>query len=198
MTSKGMPRRRYSSVPPMRRLWPFRLGALMLSASLLILLVSSLLLRGRRLPLECVQVNRCSLGATELIRKWFLSAAAGSAGPSCLAHWTDSPRPEVLEVLVQGRSNLYTVRPFRSFTWDAPILEMCLVGSKALILGTVNSPSLATHQKQVVIQAKMATSRGLFGLSWDLNMLMMSGVKGACWGRLEDGGKAGSALDGCF
>jgi len=90
MTSKGMPRRRYSSVPPMRRLWPFRLGELILSASLLILLVSSLLLRGRRLPLEWVQVNRCSLGATVLIRKWFSSANMGSAGPDCSVHWTDS------------------------------------------------------------------------------------------------------------
>ena len=60
-------------------------------------------------------MNRCSLGAMELIQKWFLSAATGLVGPSCLAHWTDSPCPEVLEVLVQGRLNLYTVRPFRSF-----------------------------------------------------------------------------------
>ena len=57
---------------------------------------------------------------------------------------------------------------------------MCLVGSNALILGTVNSPSLATHKKQVVIQVKTAALSGSFRLSWDLNMLMMSGVKGAC------------------
>ena len=57
---------------------------------------------------------------------------------------------------------------------------MCLVGSNALILGTVNSPSLATHKKQVVIQVKTAALSGSFRLSWDLNMLMMSGVKDAC------------------
>jgi len=56
------------------------------------------------------------------------------------------------------------------------------------MLGTVNSPSLATHQKQVVMHAKVAASSGSFGLSWDLRMPMISGVKGARWGRLEDEG----------
>jgi len=86
ITSKGTPRSRYSKVPPIRRLWPLRFGRLNRFASLLILLVNSFLLRGRRLPLECVQENRCSFGATELMRKWLSRAAIGSAGPFCWAH----------------------------------------------------------------------------------------------------------------
>jgi len=70
---------------------------------------------------------------------------------------------------------------------------ICLVGSKALILGTVNSPTLATPQKQTVMQAKMAASSGSSRFSWDLNRAIMSGVKGLRWGRLEEGGASRAA-----
>jgi len=45
---------------------------------------------------------------------------------------------------------------------------ICLVGSKALMLGTVNSPTLATPQKQTVMQAKTAASSGSSMFSCDL------------------------------
>jgi len=56
------------------------------------------------------------------------------------------------------------------------------------MLGTVNSPSLVMHQKQVVMQVNVAASSGLSRSSCDLSTLMISGVKGAHWGHLEDGG----------
>ena len=62
------------------------------------------------------------------------------------------------------------------------------MGSKLLMLNTVNSPTLAIPQKQTVRHANMAASRGLLGLSWDLKRERMSGVKGSRCGHLEEGG----------
>ena len=146
MTSNRTPHSRYSSVPPMRRLWPLRFGRLNRFASLLIFPVSSLLLRGCCLLLEWVQEKRCSFGATALMQKWFFSTAMGSVGPFCWTHWTDSPFPDALEVLVQGRWNLKTNKLFQSVTCERPARVMCLAGLKALMLGTVNSPTLAMCQ----------------------------------------------------
>ena len=103
----------------------------------------------------------------------------GSEGPDCLAHWTDSPRPDAFDILVHGRWNLVTSRPFLSVTHDIPALVMCFAGSKALMLGMVNSPTLAMPQKQTVRHAKKAASRGLLGSSWDLKKERVSGVKGS-------------------
>ena len=69
MMSKGIPWRRYSSVPPIHRLWPLRLGKLNWSASLLTLVVTSFLLNGQCFPLGWVQVKRCSLGVMVLTQR---------------------------------------------------------------------------------------------------------------------------------
>ena len=87
-----------------------------------------------------------------------------------------------------------TSSPCLSETCGIPALVMCIVGSKLLMLGMVNSPTLATPQKQTVRHANMAASRGLLGLSWDLKRERMSGVKGSGCGRLEEGGGDGRHL----
>ena len=55
-------------------------------------------------------------------------------------------------------------------------------------LGSINSPTLAMPQKQMVMHMKRAASRGSSGLSWNLKRVIMSGVKGSCWGCLMEGG----------
>ena len=55
---------------------------------------------------------------------------------------------------------------------------MCLVGSNASMFWTVNSPTLETHQKQMVMHAKVAASRGSFKSSCDLKSAMMARMKG--------------------
>ena len=115
-------------------------------------------------------------------------AVIGSEGPSCLAHWMDSPRPVEGVIFVQGRSNLMTSRPWRSETDETAERMMCLAGSNTLRFVTVNSPRRATHQKHTAMHAKIAASRGWSRDSICLRDVMMSVVKGARRGRLEEGG----------
>jgi len=70
---------------------------------------------------------------------------------------------------------------------------ICLVGSKALMLGTVNSPTLAMPQKQTVMQAKTAVSSGSSMFSCDLKRDIMSGMNGLHWGCLAEGGASRAA-----
>ena len=106
-------------------------------------------------------------------------AVIGSEGPSCLAHWMDSPRPVEGVIFVQGRSNLMTSRPWRSETDETAEHMMCLAGSNALRFVTVNLPRRATHQKHTAMHAKIAASRGWSRDSICLRDAMMSVVKGA-------------------
>lgn len=79
-------------------------------------------------------------------------------GSACGAHWTDSPAGAHL---VDGRWKTMTGR----FSWllesRYPALVMCRAGLKDLMVGTVNSPSLAKQKKEVVRHAKIAASQGL-------------------------------------
>lgn len=64
-------------------------------------------------------------------------------------------------------------------------------GLNALRLGTVNSPRCATHQKQIVMQVKMAASRGPSCERGSMNVAMISIVEMAFRRR---GGKLVGAL----
>lgn len=140
-TSKGTPRNRYSSVPPMRKPWPFRSGSLAAAVTVASLLVSSFLDNGL-MPLACFQANRCAVPLAGFTRKWFSNAAFGSVAPSCAAQYAVSP--SIGETLVLGKWNFVTTRPWRSVVSEIPFLGMCFAGSYSLMALTVNSPSLAT------------------------------------------------------
>jgi len=81
-----------------------------------------------------------------------------------------------------------TSRPWRSETDETAECMMCLEGLKALRFVTVNSLRHAMHQKHTAKQAKTATSRGWLRESSCLRDAMMSVVKGARRGHLEDDG----------
>lgn len=68
MTSKGIPRRRYSNVPPIWMLWPLRLGKLAVQEMSVMCLVTSFLDNGRR-PFLCFHAKRCAESSAELIRR---------------------------------------------------------------------------------------------------------------------------------
>jgi hypothetical protein len=68
-TSNGTSRKRYSSVPPMRRLCPLKLGRPAAMAAEDILLRNSALDSGQRLPEGCIRAKRCASSTAGLIFK---------------------------------------------------------------------------------------------------------------------------------
>lgn len=81
-----------------------------------------------------------------------------------------------------------TSRPWQSETDETTECMMCLAGLNALRFVTVNLPRQATHQKHTAMHTKIATSRGWLRDSIYLRDTMMSMVKGAWRGCLEEGG----------
>ena len=67
-TSNGIPRRRYSSVPPMRMLWPLRLAKGVMGGMLARRLRNSVFVRGRR-PFGCFHAKRGAESSAGLTRK---------------------------------------------------------------------------------------------------------------------------------
>jgi hypothetical protein len=128
-----------------------------------------------------------AFGGGALTRQWFSKASHGSVGPGCLAQEVDSPFS--LADFVNGSLKVLTWWPLRSWLMSEFAMVMCLVRLKLARVLTVNSPSLDTDQKVVVMQAATAASSGLSLSRW-LRMTARASTLIGALGVLTDFGGA--------